>query len=291
MIRLRLSLFCLLCLVWLAGRVSVLPAQHQQSLLNEPVDLSPDFLDHRNTYFLTDSLVSFDPQTGVGTLRWDRARYTPAHAFNYIQHGFRAMPQNEFPAPEYAQGPALPFAIQFIDSRTVRLQLHSGPVLPPGEPSLMLVAEPQNRPGDWAYTRLSDGHQYQSPHARVIVRERPWAVEFYDATGRLLTQTRHSSDNMGFCANMPFAFVRRAADYSRSMGAVFELSPGEKIFGCGESFTGFDKYGQQVNLYTCDPNGVETPGMYKPIPFFLSSRSYGMFMHTSSPITCNFGKT
>ncbi len=29
--------------------------------------------------------------------------------------------------------------------------------------------------------------------------------------------------------------------------------------------------------------------MYKPIPFFMSSRGYGMFMHTSTPITCDFG--
>jgi alpha-D-xyloside xylohydrolase len=29
--------------------------------------------------------------------------------------------------------------------------------------------------------------------------------------------------------------------------------------------------------------------MYKPIPFFMSSRGYGMFIHSSSPITCDFG--
>lgn len=52
-----------------------------------------------------------------------------------------------------------------------------------------------------------------------------------------------------------------------------------------------NKYGQKINLYTCDPNGVETAGMYKPIPFFLSSRGYGMFMHTSSHITCDFGNS
>jgi alpha-D-xyloside xylohydrolase len=75
------------------------------------------------------------------------------------------------------------------------------------------------------------------------------------------------------------------------VGAVFELSPNEKIFGCGESFTSMNKYGQKVNLYTCDPNGVETGGMYKPIPFYLSSKGYGMFMHTSAPITCDFGNT
>ncbi len=25
------------------------------------------------------------------------------------------------------------------------------------------------------------------------------------------------------------------------------------------------------------------------MPFFMSSRGYGMFMHTSTPITCDFG--
>ena len=29
--------------------------------------------------------------------------------------------------------------------------------------------------------------------------------------------------------------------------------------------------------------------MYKPIPFFMSSRGYGMFIHTSTPITLDFG--
>jgi alpha-D-xyloside xylohydrolase len=31
--------------------------------------------------------------------------------------------------------------------------------------------------------------------------------------------------------------------------------------------------------------------MYKPIPFFMSNRGYGMFMHTSTPITCDFGNS
>ena len=83
--------------------------------------------------------------------------------------------------------------------------------------------------------------------------------------------------------------MRRAADYSRSLNAAFTLSPGEKIFGCGESFTGLDKRGQKLVLWTDDANGIENQGMYKPIPFFMSSRGYGMFMHTTTPITCDFG--
>ena len=31
--------------------------------------------------------------------------------------------------------------------------------------------------------------------------------------------------------------------------------------------------------------------MYKPIPFYMSNKGYGVFMHTSTPITCDFGNT
>ena len=29
--------------------------------------------------------------------------------------------------------------------------------------------------------------------------------------------------------------------------------------------------------------------MYKPVPFFMSSRGYGMFVHTSAPLTLDLG--
>ena len=271
--------------------VSNLFAQSAQTLMNETVDLSKDFKDYLNTYFLADSLAAFNPQTGVGAVKWRRARYTPAHAFDYTQHALQRTTQNEFPAAEYAADPILPFSLEFVSAKTVRLKMQTGTVVQTPEPSLMLVKDPLSNQAGWQYSKIKNGHLYKSAYGSVTVMENTWAVEFRDAKGNLLTKTRHSSDNKGFCANMPFCFVRRAADYSRSVGAVFEISPDEKIFGCGESFTSLNKYGQKVNLYTCDPNGVETPGMYKPIPFFMSSRGYGMFMHTSTPITCDFGNT
>lgn len=271
--------------------VSNLFAQSAQTLMNETVDLSKDFKDYLNTYFLADSLAAFNPQTGSGAVKWRRARYTPAHAFDFTQNSLQRTTQNEFPAAEYAADPVLPFSLEFVSAKTVRLKMQTGTVVQVPEPSLMLVKDPLSNQTGWQYSKIKNGHQYKSSFGSVTVMENPWAIEFRDAKGNLLTKTRHSSDNKGFCANMPFCFVRRAADYSRSVGAVFEISPDEKIFGCGESFTSLNKYGQKVNLYTCDPNGVETPGMYKPIPFFMSSRGYGMFMHTSTPITCDFGNT
>ncbi|MBE0654713.1 MAG: alpha-xylosidase, partial [Bacteroidales bacterium] len=132
---------------------------------------------------------------------------------------------------------------------------------------------------------------YSGSGGSVIITEYPWHIELRDADGKRITRTNHSSDNNNtFTPLLPFSYVRRSSDYSRSFSAVFELAPDEKIFGFGESFTEFNKKGQKVVLWTDDANGVQNETMYKPIPFFMSSRGYGMFVHTSTPITADVGK-
>ncbi len=278
----------------LLGTFLAMPQIHAQStitLQNEPYDISKDFRDFTNTYFLADSLAGFNPGTGQGQLKWRRNQYYPQHAFNNTMAGIHPVAGNEFPGIEYAKDPVLPFSITFVSPKTIRIKAQTGDVATNQEPSLMLVKEP-TQDHSWVYTKIQGGHQYKSAFGTVVITENPWAVEIRDAAGKLLTKTRHQVDGKtSFTPALPFSFVRRASDYSRSVAAVFTLSPDEKIFGCGESFTKLNKYGQKVHLYTTDPNGIETVGMYKPIPFFMSSRGYGMFMHTSSPITCDFGAT
>lgn len=276
--------------VCLLGLQTSLWAQHRPTLLNEPLDISGDFRDYTNTYFLADSLAAFDPATGQGQLKWRRNEYYPAHAFNNTQAGLRRVRGNEFPGIEYAVDPVLPFSVEFVSPRAVRIRTSTGATAPATEPSLMLVKEP-GKDNSWTYTKTKEGYQYKSAFGTVIITTNPWTIEFRDASGKLLTKTWHQSNSRSFTPILPFSFVRRASDYSRSISAAFALSPDEKIYGCGESFTSLNKYGQKVNLYTTDPNGVENAGMYKPIPFFMSSRGYGMFMHTSSPVTCDFGAT
>ena len=45
-------------------------------------DMSTDFYDLSNTYFLADSLVTFDAQKGEGLVQWKRYRLSPRQAFN-----------------------------------------------------------------------------------------------------------------------------------------------------------------------------------------------------------------
>src|SRR6185437_2377618 len=266
-------------------------ANPPQPLLNDPVDISGDFHDFSDTYFLADKVASFDPAAGTGTITYQRARYTTRQAFDNMLAKIGPAQPNEFPENEYAANPSLPFSIQFVSPRTIRIRMTSGPQVHKEQAELML-AGPVPKDDSWKYEKTPGGYQYKSAFGSITIRENPFHLEIRDANGKLLTQTDHDSDNSTtFTPVLPFSFVRRASDYSRSFNAAFTLSPGEKIFGCGESFTGLDKRGQKIVLWTDDANGIQNQGMYKPIPFFMSSCGYGMFMHTSTPITCDFGNS
>lgn len=260
-------------------------------LYNEPVDISPGFRDFRNTYYLAGDMGSFNPESGEGTIRYNRYEYSTRMAFNNMLGRFLPVPANEFPENEYAVSPELPFSIEFVSPRTIRLRAYSGQKPASEEKSLMLAESPVPADPSWIYNRSEGKHVYTGKHGKVIISESPWRISVYDEEGILLTSTNHHNDNSGtFTPVLPFSFVRRVEDYSRSFAASFNLAPEEKIFGLGESFTAFNKRGQKVVLWVDDANGTQNETMYKPVPFFLSSRGYGIFMHTSSPITCDFGK-
>lgn len=281
-----------IAIVLLLGQLPVLAqSTGADHLINEPVDISPDFRSFTNTYFLADTLVDFDPHTASGHIEWQRNRYYRRMAFNNELAVLRPFHGIVFPDSEYATNPSLPFSLQFVGPRTVRIRMETGTVVHPEVDSLMLVKQPPNDRADWKFSYVKNGYRYTNPFGQTVtITKNPWHIVFREADGRIITSTDHTVDNDStFTPVVPFGFVRRSSDYSRSICASFKLSEGERIYGLGESFTRLDKRGQKVVLWTDDANGVQNPGMYKPIPFFMSNRGYGMFMHTSTPITCDIG--
>ncbi|MUV02861.1 alpha-xylosidase [Flavobacterium rakeshii] len=261
-------------------------------VLNAPVDVSTDFENYANTFYFADELASFDPKTGKGTVKYTRYNYKTRQAFNNMMMKPDTVAANEFPATEYEAAPVLPFSIEFVSERAIRIKTTSGPQFNQPKESLMLVnGTAPNHPENWKYSKTATGHKYTSNYGSVEIQTNPWHVKIYDAKGKLLTSTLHNSDLQNtYTPVLPYSYVRRNSDYSRSVAPVFSLEPDEKIFGCGESFTQFNKRGQKVVLWTDDANGVQNETMYKPIPFYMSSRGYGVFMHTSTPVTVDFGK-
>src|SRR5678816_1018354 len=265
------------------------PAVSQAQVLGDPADVSQDFQKMENVYFVGSRVTSFDAATGQGTLQWDRYLRSTTLSFNKIDVGFARGKATEFPGTEYDQDPALPFAISFVSPRTVRLRFSTRAV-PLNDGQSLMLAGPVPRDTSWRVEQNDREIVYTGANGRVKIIKQPWHIEIYDARGRLLTRTQNIGDPATYITPIPFSFVRRSSDLSRRIAATFELQHDEKIFGCGESFTRLNKRGQKVLVSTRDGMGTQNEFMYKPIPFFLSSNGYGMFVHTSAPLTFDIGK-
>ncbi len=62
------------------------------------------------------------------------------------------------------------------------------------------------------------------------------------------------------------------------------LDVGEYIYGFGEKFTTFTKNGQSVQIWNAD-GGTCCDQSYKSIPFYVSSRGYGVFVNSSDNVS------
>jgi len=62
------------------------------------------------------------------------------------------------------------------------------------------------------------------------------------------------------------------------------LSVGEYIYGFGEKFTPFVKNGQTIQTWNAD-GGTCSEQSYKCIPFYLSSRGYGVFTNQTGAVS------
>ena len=260
-------------------------------LMNQPLDMSTDFRDLSNTLFFAEYRVSFDAKSGEGLVNWKRGHLMPRQAFNTNGAQPRKMRMLDFPFTAYENDPNLKFKIDFVTPRTVRIRMLTTPVEPKPAASIMLAKEP-GRDGSWKVTETNDKIIYSSDYGTIQINKNPWRIVLKDKAGRILSQPAALiaaySTQLKYT---PFCFVKRGSDNARRINPVFTLTADEMIFGCGESATGLNKAGQKVNLFVTDPQGPETDQMYKPIPFFMSNRGYGMFMHTSAPVTCDFGAT
>ena len=299
--KLLLTMLCVMAVTSLRAQIQInAGVQYLQCM---PKDVSTDFNDLSNTYFLADSLTTFDKAKGEGLVQWKRYRLSPRQAFNLNGYWPVRMQMLDFPDAAYDNDPALRLSIEFLTPRTARIRLLTTPIVPKdndiddpmfGDEFKVrfysgLNGEKVSTPS-WPSVDNGKTVAYKSEHGSIEIQRFPFRLMLKDAKGKILTQTRHIIDNDSTQVKLlPFSFIKRGSDNSRSVNPVFLLSPGERIYGCGESFTSLNKVGQKVHLSVTDPQGPETDGMYKPVPFYFSNRGYGIFMHTSAPVTADFG--
>src|SRR5215208_3340320 len=267
--------------------------EYEAAFQNQPVDVSEEFTKQHNHFFVGSVVQEFNPQTASGEILWRGLALKQRVSYHQLTLQFEDYKVwEDTPPEEYEDEQALPFSLSFVTSKTVRLRLSARARGIHDEPSLMLFRSPL--PTDdcsWEMNEAESRTTYKGPFGSVSVHKDPVRFVFRDASGRLLTSTHNLADAKGVVNSMPMplSFVRNASNLHRNFAVSFTLSPHEMLFGGGESFTRLNKRGQKLVLYTYDAYSAQTPNMYKPVPFFMSSRGYGMFVHTSAPLTLDLG--
>jgi alpha-D-xyloside xylohydrolase len=265
--------------------------EYEADFQNQPVDVSEEFAKQQNHFFIGSKVPDFDPRFASGKILWKGLALMQRVSYHQLTLQFEDYRVwEDLPQGEYQDDQEFPFSISFVTPKTVRLRVAARPGEIRDEPSLMLDGEP---PMDDSWKVGDDGSSavYEGWFGSVTITRDPVRFEFRDASGRLLTRTWNLSDTKGVVNSMPtpLSFVRSASNLHRHIAASFHLSPDEKLFGCGESFTRLNKRDQKLVLWAYDAYSAQTPNMYKPVPFFMSSRGYGMFVHTSAPLTFDLG--
>ena len=266
--------------------------EYGAALQNQPVDVSEEFSKQQNHFFVGSKVFEFDPDATSCKILWKGLALEQRVSYHQLTLQFEDYKVwEDTPPEEYEDEQALPFSLSFVTPRTVRLRMAARPQMYPDGPSLMLDGDPPTDDSSWRTSSTESSTTYEGPFGSVTVTKDPARFEFRGASGGLLTRTHNLADAKGVVNTMPtpLCFVRNASNLHRNLAAGFTLSPDEKLFGCGDSFTRLDKRGQKLVLYTYDAYNAQTPNMYKPVPFFLSSRGYGMFVHTSAPLTLDLG--
>jgi alpha-D-xyloside xylohydrolase len=111
----------------------------------------------------------------------------------------------------------------------------------------------------------------------------------------LLSTAAPATDNRGRSVLPPFGYTETETDgwptVVSATGLTARLAPDESVIGLGEQFTDLDKRGQRVTTRVEQPNGIDGGGTYAPVPFYLSSRGYGLLVETAADVTFDVGAT
>lgn len=263
----------------------------ETKFLNNAIDISNDFQQLENEYFIPSSCTTFDEGQGNGKISWQLHRYVMDWFFNKLDKHLQLQTEKGAPFQDYDLHPECDFSLSFITQRTFRLRMKTTTTRQVEQDSLMLQG-PVPEDKSWNTEVEEEAVKFKSNHATVVLDKEDFSLQLFDVDEKLLTRTQSVKELKAMHSKaMPFCFMKRAEDYSRSMAASFSLLPGERIYGGGESFTSLDKRGQKLVLFTTDAQSSASEQMYKPVPFFMSNRGYGMFIHTSSPVTLDVGHT
>ena len=192
--------------------------------------------------------------------------------------------------------------LDFWSEEIVRLRYAPGGRVPDHD-TPMVVGEP--RPDvSLELTETGRAVTIETAALRVVVLREPWQLLLYDRAGALLWATRPLDleslrrpeeqwhpEQQRWLFYHRYAYPLGCADYGdrRHVFLSSDLRYDEHIYGFGEDFGSLDKRQTRQQLWHVEAYGNASPGSYKHVPFFLSTRGVGTFINSSNAIDVRVG--
>jgi alpha-D-xyloside xylohydrolase len=130
-------------------------------------------------------------------------------------------------------------------------------------------------------------YQIKTSKLMINLYRDDFRIDIFNFEGKLITESSgYSSNDFPYATDsLPLGFVKIKRGKRLFGTESFTLYPGEAIYGLGEQFSSLNKIGQTISLWNWEGYGNSTGRTYKNVPFFLSTRGYGVFFNESKPIT------
>lgn len=133
-----------------------------------------------------------------------------------------------------------------------------------------------------------------SGNTRVVVSKETWSVQYFYKDKKLTSGGWRSAGVIFESAfkqqarlqtQLDETFWSYPADPHRTyIREQFDTTVGEYFYGFGEKFTTFTKNGSTVEIWNAD-GGTCSDQSYKSVPFYVSSRGYGVFVNSTDKVS------
>ncbi|MFH1928116.1 MAG: alpha-xylosidase [Chloroflexota bacterium] len=124
----------------------------------------------------------------------------------------------------------------------------------------------------------------------VRITKKLWELSVYDKDGNpLCSEHRADTDIRGNLRVKPLGYARGDNGRVEKVYESFRLAPDEHLYGLGEKFMPLDKRGQRIDAWNFNAWGTTNERSYKNVPFFMSTRGYGLFVNSSHRIIFDMG--
>ena len=188
-----------------------------------------------------------------------------------------------------------------VNGYVLRLTLHpSGAPRTPRETPCLVEQDPRAEPYVYANGQESGLRIDVQERDGVIsiwiadmlveITKKPWELVLRNRYGYQILREHRADTNLRGWRRASWLGYRRGLD--DKVTGTFEalaLAPDEHIYGLGEKFMPFDRRGQKIESWNYNTWGATNERAYKNIPFFVSSRGYGVFLNTTFKTTWDIG--